>query len=81
MKNALSLFAASIVAVLIVSRQPAPAGFEGGRAMDPGKTFAIRVSVGQLDNISGQVEETKRAGADALDGGSDFAKRLLRSAL
>lgn len=45
---------------------PANAGIEKGRAVDPNKTWSLRLSLGELDGIDGEISETKRAGATAI---------------
>lgn len=51
---------------LALAAVPALAGLHEGRALDGTKTFSIRLSAGLLDGVSGTVEETKRAGTEAV---------------
>jgi len=59
--------AAAVTTVLLaLFASDLQAGFEGGRYLDPDKSFSIRFSLGTLDGLSGSVEETKRAGAEGV---------------
>ncbi|MCP5487679.1 MAG: hypothetical protein H7A43_03435 [Verrucomicrobia bacterium] len=57
---------ALIALSLVLAAMPTVAGMKEGRALDGDKTFSIRLLAGQLDGVSGTVEETKRAGTDAI---------------
>jgi opacity protein-like surface antigen len=57
---------AALACLLVAGAGPIGAELRPGRALDPGKTFSVRLSAGQIDGINGEVRETKRAGASGV---------------